>query len=272
MKHTLTALVLAAASVSAPVSALAGGMVDAIMPEHAPNVVGMGIGFAPDYAGSDDSFVGIAPMARVRLGESHRYAQLFINEAQLNLIDSAAWRAGPVLNYDFGRKDVADSTVKHMRPIDGGLEYGAFVQYQSIDAQNPRNRWSVGLTGLSRDNMMRARLSAQYFQQVHPVVDVIAGVGLWYGDTQRNNTYFGVNARNRGTSGLPDFAADSGTYETFANLGAIVYVDKHWAITGGLRYTHIASGSSQAADSPLVSERGAANTWAGGVGVTYLIW
>jgi outer membrane protein len=248
---------------------LAGGMADAIMPEHAPQIIGLGVGVLPDYLGSDDEIVGVAPMARYQFKDSNRYVLLMANELNVNLLNSPSWRAGPVLNYNFGRQDVEDSQVKLMAPVDGALEYGAFVQYVATDTENPRNRWSLGLTGLMKDDAYRMRLGAQYFHQVSKAVDLNLGAGLWYANGDWNNAAFGVNADNVGTSALPFYTVGSGMNQYFANLSAITYLSKNWALAAGVRYARI---SGDAADSPLVATQGSVNQLIGGIGLTYLGW
>lgn len=263
-------------------SASAGGMMDALMPDNAPSVVGLAAGVVPDYQGSDDYTAGVAPMARYQFKDSNRHVLLMANELSLNLVNSPSWRAGPVLNYSFGRKDVEDDVVDRMDTLDGFLEYGAFVQYVSVDPDNPRNRWSVGLTGLTNSRSgnegHRIRLGAQYFHQVRPAVDINLGVGMWYADGDWNDYYFGVNAGNIGNANvgnpdpLPFHSADGGVNQVFANIGAIVYLSKNWALAGGLRYSNI---PGDAGDSPLVAGangRGSEHQWVGGIGVTYLAW
>jgi outer membrane protein len=256
--------------------ACAGGMVDALMPEHAPNVIGLGIGVVPDYLGSDDNTVGVAPMARYQFKGSDRYVLLMANELDVNLLNNSSWRAGPVLNYSFGREDVDDPVVDNMATLDDFLEYGAFVQYRWVDPQNPRNRWTIGLTGLTNsedgNEGYRVRLGTQYFHQLSHAVDLNLGAGLWYADSDWNDYYFGVNAGNVGTSGLPFYSAGSGVNQYFANVSAIVYLNKNWALAGGVRYANV---SGDAGDSPLVEGtggRGSQDQWIAGVGLTYLSW
>ena len=257
-------------------SACAGGMADAVMPDHAPHVIGLAVGTVPDYLGSDDNTVAVAPMARYQFKDTDRFVLLLANELDVNLLNNPSWRAGPVLNYSFGREDVDDSVVDRMKSLDDFLEYGAFVQYRLVDRQNPRNRFMVGLTGLTNsedgNEGYRVRLAAQYFQQVSQQVDLNLGAGLWYADADWNDYYFGVNPGNVGTSGLPFYSAGSGVNQYFANASAIVYFSKNWAMVGGVRYAQI---SGDAGDSPLVdgvAGRGSQNQWIAGVGLTYLGW
>jgi outer membrane protein len=276
MTVSIKKLSLAVACVLSGGSAYAGGMMDALMPDHAPNLIGLAVGVVPDYLGSDDTTVGVAPMARYQFKGSNRFVALIANELDVNLVNSSSWRAGPVLNYSFGREDVDDNVVDQMTTLDGFLEYGAYVQYVAADPQNPRNRWTLGLTGLTNsedgNEGYRVRLAGQYFHQLSQAVDLNLGAGMWYADEDWNNYYFGVNAANVGTSGLPFYNAGSDVNQYFANVSAIVYLSKNWAMAGGVRYANIAG---DAGDSPLVegvAGRGSQDQWIAGVGLTYMMW
>jgi outer membrane protein len=276
MKASIKKLSLAVACVVSAGSAGASGMMEAMMPDHAPNLIGVAVGSVPDYLGSDDNTVGVAPMARYQFKGSNRYVVLMANEVDLNLLDSESWRAGPVLNYSFGREDVDDSVVERMEDLDDVLEYGAFIQYVAVDPHNKRNRVTLGLTGLTNsedgNEGYRVRLAGQLFRQVSQTVDLNLGGGMWYADEDWNNYYVGVNAGNVGTSGLPFYSADGGVNQYFANASAIVYLSKNWAMAAGVRYSNIAD---DAGDSPLVegvAGRGSQDQWIAGVGITYLSW
>lgn len=251
---------------------LASSLVEDILPEHVPTLVGGAVGAIPDYLGSDDYFVGIAPIVRYQLPDSRRYIQVFTNELNINLLDSASWAAGPVANLNLGRTDVKDKVVKHMEEVDPRVEYGAFVRYQSVDASNPRNRWNLSLTGMTRDASYRLRATAQIFRQVSPTIDMNLGVGAWYGDKDANNSAVGINAGNRGTSGLPDFVADAGINQYFVNLGGVMYLNREWALVGGLKYAHVPAGGDKPGSSPMIEDRGDNDMWVGGVGVIYMMW
>lgn len=276
MNTAIKKLTLATVCALASSSAYSGGMADAFMPEHVPNIIGVGVGMVPDYMGSDDYTAGVAPMARYQFDGTDRFILLMANELDVNLMNNSSWRAGPVLNYSFGRDNVEDDVVDRMDTLDGFLEYGAFLQYRSVDAQNPRNRWSVGVTGLfnseSDNEGYRVRLAAQYFHQLSTAVDFNMGAGLWYADSDWNNYMFGVNPSNVGSSGLPFYSPDGGMNQYFVNAGAIFYLSKSWALGAGLRYSNIAG---DAGDSPLVggkNGRGDQDQWIAGLGLTYLNW
>jgi outer membrane scaffolding protein for murein synthesis (MipA/OmpV family) len=245
--------------------------------ENVPAVLGVGVGMVPDYRGSNDYTMGIAPLFRYTFKGSERYVAVVANELSVNLLNNKAFRLGPVVSYTFGRDDdVGDDQVADMEEIDGTVEAGVFADYAWIDPQNPRNRFLVGVTALTdvggENDGNRIRLSARYWHQVAKAMDIGLVAGLWYADDDWTDTYFGVNSDNVGTSGLPFYTADGGVEEYYVGAVGIFYLSKNWALTGGVRYASI---SGDAEDSPLVdgeNAQGDANQLMGGIGVAYLWW
>jgi outer membrane protein len=241
--------------------------------ENVPTFVGAAVGFVPDYIGSDDYTFGVAPYFRYTFTGQERYVQLFATELTLNLLNSKKYRFGPVINYHFGRDDdVEDDAVKRMVEIDDTVEVGVFGDIAWIDPQNPRNRFLLGATLLKdagdESDGFRARFSARYWRQIERAVDLNLGAGLIYSDDDYTNHYFGVNAGNVGTSGLPFFEADGGVQQYFLTAGVVTYLSKEWLLGAGVRYARL---TGDAADSPVVDDRGDENQWIGGIAVGY-IW
>jgi hypothetical protein len=140
------AIVFTAAALSASLgpraqAQQAGGMVFEL-PE-VRNYVAGAIGIVPDYFGSDDYTAGGAPTGLVRFGSSERYARLLVTEVSVNVLDSATWSFGPVLNYRLARDDVDDDSVKLMRDIDGTLEAGLFGGWTWVGDDDPRHRFTA---------------------------------------------------------------------------------------------------------------------------------
>jgi len=245
--------------------------------ENVPAIIGVGIGVVPDYRGSDEYTMGVAPIFRYTFKGTERYVSLLANELSVNLLNNKSFRLGPVLNYNFGRDDdVDDEKVSRMEEIDGTVEGGVFADYAWIDPQNPRNRFLIGVTVLAdlgdENEGVRGRLSARYWRQLAKGFDIGLFGGVWYADEDWNDTYFGVNEHNVGDSGLPFFKADSGLNEVFLGTSGLLYLSKNWVLAGGVRYSRI---TGDAEDSPVVDGedgRGDANQWIAGLGIAYIFW
>lgn len=254
-------------------SATAGGVIELNM-ENMPNIIGMGVGALPDYRGSDDYTWGVAPSFRYTLPGQERYIELVGNELKINLLDSEKFRFGPLVNYTFGRDDdVEDTQVSRMQEIDDTVELGAFADFVLMRSENLRDRFIVGVkffqdVGNESDGF-RANINARYWKMVAKPVDINISVGAYYQNDDWADHYFGVNADNVGTSGLPFFTADGGVNEYYAILGGVFYLSKNWILAAGVRGSVIAG---DPADSPIVDQRGDSTQWIGGIGIGYAFW
>ena len=270
MKHAIKKTAIIAALSTLSFGAAAQSFIEV---ESVPSIIGLGVGFAPDYRGSDDYTGAVAPFGRYTFANSNRYVQLNANELTLNVLNSSAIRFGPVVNYVFGRDDdVDDPRVKQMAKIDGTVEVGVFGELAWIDRGNPRNRFLAGVTLLKdtggESDGFRARFSARYFKQVSQAIDFHLGGGIWYADGKWTQTYFGVNPQNVGTSGLPFYNAGSnGVNEYFMTVGGIMYFSRNWLGAAGLRISQLAG---DAKDSPIVAQQGDKTQFIGGIGVAYM--
>jgi MipA family protein len=241
--------------------------------ENMDNAAGVAIGVMPDYQGSNDYIVGAAPFFKVTLlSKTDYYVRLLATDLQANIINSPVWRFGPALNYRFGRSDVEDKVVKHMKDIDGTIEAGAFVGIQLVDKDNPRNRFLSQIEFLGdvggEYKGWNIALSANYYFQVAKAVDLIVGGGIMYADDNYMETYFGVDQEDsdRTDNVLPVYKASAGFLMAKANVGAVLHLSYQWHIAAGVQYRPLLS---DAADSPVVDDRGDSNQWVSGVGVAY---
>ena len=238
---------------------------------NVPNVVGIGIGMIPDYQGSNDYMVGGAPFFRLTYPKSEWYLMMKGPELSANILNHPWLRLGPVLNYRFGRNDdIEDKQVKRMEEIDGTIEAGAFAGIELVDEGNPRQRFIATLqfqgdVGNEYDGYLIS-LNARYWYPVHKAVDVSLGVGTTYADDHYMDTYFGVNSKNVGTSGLSLFEAEGGIKDVNFTPAVVVHLSMNWHVAAGCKYFYLLD---DAKDSPVVDDEGDANQWIAGLGVAY---
>jgi outer membrane protein len=234
------------------------------------NFFGAAIGAAPDYVGSDDYTVGIAPAGKFYWDESERYVRLLATELSVNLINSKEWSFGPLANYRFGRKNVDDSVVDRMEDIDGTVELGVFGGWTWIGPGDPRQRLNVSLQ-FQHDvgdvhNGYLITPSVRYWHPVSRPLTVSLGASATYGSKNYMSTYFDVNATDSARTGLRQFSADSGMRDFRISPVVVYSLSEKWHLAGGVIYSRLLS---DAADSPVVEDRGSANQFFGGVGVVY---
>ncbi len=215
----------------------------------AQHVVGLGVGFAPDYEGSDE-YEGVPILILKGKYDSGRSFSLVGRNLKVNLLASKTFSLGPVLNYRAGRDDVENNRVDRMKNIDDAVEAGLFGIYKV-------NNWAFGLEWLfdvsdEHDGSV-GQATVGYNWKVSDRLTVVPVFFATYASTDYMATYFSVTNKNMGTSGLPNYRADSG----LKDVGATVVVHytpwKKWGIAGVMSYKTLLS---DAKDSPIVDDEG----------------
>lgn len=235
------------------------------------NLIGLGVGSVPDYSGSSHNTTAAAPILRYQFENSQRYFLWLGPTMQLNLINDAAWRAGPMLNYRGKRdSDVDDAVVKQMRPIDSEVEGGAFVQYNLKLSQRKMHeiRFSGDVAGSGNGTVGHLRMMYWY-----PFSDRVfgnVGVGMTYASDKFMQTYYGVSGSDIAlfpSLGGNAFVPSAGVSGYNIPFGLSMLVDRQWMVSVGGRYESL---QGDAKDSPIVSQRGDSSQWVYGAAVSYL--
>jgi outer membrane protein len=225
------------------------------------SVVGLGIGVYPDYMGSNDYVVGVAPFVRLPFwGE--RYVSLIANELRVNILDDAHWRLGPSLVYRFGRKDVEDDVVKKVHEVDASLDVGAFAGYDWYEKREPLKR--IGVSGFFQADTTNsyggwtagAQLYGSY--PVFKPLTLMAGLGTTYGSGSYMDAYFGVTPADSLSSGLKPYEAGAGFRDARGWVTAMFHFNPQWHLGMGVMYSGL---FDEAGNSPIVSDRGSRNQW-----------
>lgn len=268
MLSRLGILVLSAALIALPSAALAGGDFLNLQPATLPNFASVGIGFAPDYVGSDDYEFGAVPFARYSWGE--RYVALEGNFLSANVLDHANWRLGPAALYRFGRDDVDNDVVDRLPDIDDTVEFGAFAAYEIVDPQEPRDRWRFGVDFLHdvADEHEGFAIAANV-RKWFPIGGSGAlgfSVAATYGSSDYVDTFFSIDAAGAAASGLPVFDADGGLRDARLTAAYVQSISPSWHIGTGVLYSRLLG---DVADSPIVDDQGSADQLIFGVGAVY---
>jgi len=211
--------------------------------------VGLGAGMAPDYEGSDD-YEGVPMLMFSGNYDSGRSFNLLGTNFRVNLLADKKFSLGPVLNYRSGRDDVDNKVVDRMDDIDDAFEAGVYALANI-------NGWLFGvdfLTDVSDEHDgMLIQGNIGYKWQASPSLVVTPVIFSTYADDDYMDTYFGVNAGNVGTSGLPMYEADGGMKDFGARVVAHYTPWERWGVMGIMSY---ASLLNDAKDSPVVDDEG----------------
>jgi len=234
-----------------------------------PNFIGLGVGAYPDYFGSSDYNVGVAPFGRLSLGGA-RFVRLMANEIRVNVLDHPHWQLGPMGLWRFSREDVENPVVNQVHHIDDALSLGLFGGYVWRDPREMRRMAGVGTWALGDAsgtyNGWTAGLNAYAMQPVAKMVTVAGGAAFTYGSGNYMDEYFGVTPADSLASGLPVYVPGSGVRDVRGWAAAVLHLSPQWHLGAGVLYSRLVG---NAADSPLVSQEGSKNQWVYGVGALY---
>lgn len=215
--------------------------------------LGLGIGAAPDYEGSEDYEAVVLPYARIAWGDQGHYVSLFGNQLRANLL-SETWKLGPVLQYRPERDSVDNNRVKRMKDVDSTVEGGLFLGYESgpwwFDVE------AVADLSDEHDGYL-VTLSGGYTCTAQENLKLTTAVYTTYASDDYMETYFQIDANNVGRSGLPMYNADDGILKDVGiSLTGDYSLNNAWSLLGIVSYTRLLS---DAADSPIVDDEGDAN-------------
>ncbi|MCA8927065.1 MAG: MipA/OmpV family protein [Alphaproteobacteria bacterium] len=269
MRTTAISAVFSAIACAMGGAAVAADGFITIAPGNIPNFFAIGIGAAPDYLGSDNYMAGGAPAGRVAIGE-HRYVSLEANYLSVNLINDPHFQAGPSGLYRFGRDNVDDRLVDKLPDIDNTVELGAFVGYEWWDEDDSRNRWRIGadflhdVGGVHNGFVVSASLRKWFAIGSTGALGI--GLATSYGSDDYTDKYFSVTSRGAAASGLHMFQADGGMRDARLTALYVQPISQSWIVGAGAMYSRFLG---DAADSPVVDDRGDANQFIFGVGAGY---
>lgn len=226
---------------------------------HAEGSIGLALGAAPDYVGSDDFTAVPFPSFTFNFGKVEVRSNglgVEVNLGGRGVL--TGW--GPILRYDLGRNDgdrVDDSVVALTAPVKGSLELGGFIEAafplgQSTNPTLLTARLSVvqGLDGGHAGVLAEAS------------VDVLRTTGDWTLGASVNVTatdgdyadaYFSVSASDAAATGLARYDAAGGVRDVGVSVFASYALNDRWSLDLLAGYSELVG---DAADSPLVRDRG----------------
>lgn len=234
-----------------------------------PNFVGIGFGVTTEWLGAKDEVSGIAPGARVAL-ENNRFVEVYGPFADVNVLDDPNREFGPAVSYRFGRKDVTDPVVNQLPSIDGGFEGGLFAGWHYTNIEGIPFRVRLGITtttGITGDATgSHVTPFASLWVPLSPTIFVGMGGGITWSSASFMQQRFGVSTEASATSGLPVYSAGAGVRQYYLWPAVMFRVAPHWYIGVGGFYQRL---TGDAANSPIVTQRGARDQITAGAGIGY---
>ena len=255
-----------------PIVALAGDP-----PEDTPKgwrfTVSVGAIYASAFVGSKDYQIYAYPDVSVE------FKDLFFASVKdgvgFNVIHTNGWRAGPLVKYEFERKENGNnpflvagrktSALKGLGNNTATLEFGSFVEY-SYKAFAYKVELRQGIDG---HKGMIGEASIDYADTIErfgfPIIYTF-GPRVKFAGSAYNNAYFGINQTQSLNSGLNRYDSGGGivSYGAGGFMAMPLSEQASVSLFGG--YDRL---GSEAAGSPLIKQRGSENQFIIGLSAAY---
>lgn len=231
--------------------------------------VGVGVGMAPDYEGSDH--YEAVPLWNLRVGnlyDPNTFVQLIGPRLRSNFLPDPHWRLGVDAQYIKERDHhVHDSKVSDLKSVDASLMLGLVGGYDFL--ADPRQDLALEVEArqdVASGNGALVTLRGVYGTPLSESWRIDTSVGGTWASDDYMSSYFGINAADSARSGLKQHNADAG-FENVAFGGTLTYrIAERWTVSGIGTYTRLVG---DAADSPVVKNQGDENQFFGGALVNY---
>ncbi len=240
--------------------------------------VGLGVGYAPSYDGSDDYVFFPAPLIQGRIkgiGIQPRPAGIALDVIP-KPDEGVSFTLGPVAKLRSNRsRQIKDPVVAAAGKLKRAIEVGGQAGLSVPKVLNPYDSLSLGVDALWDVNGAHGGMtltpSVTYFTPLSRGMAASLSLSAEHGDGDFMRYYYSVTPAQSAASGLPQFTADSGWTKAGATL--LLGIDFDGDLTNGGLAAVLIGGHSEmlgdAKDSPYTSIRGSAGQWFGAVGIGY---
>lgn len=259
--------------------ATAAAMSQSVFAKDFYMTVGLGAGMVPSYEGSDQYVFFPAPIVQGSY-KGYNFAArgpgLFVDLVKDPVLPKVEYIAGPMFRVRLERNNrIRDAVVRRLGKESIALELGAsggvkinriFNRFDSVTLSADA---LFDVTGVHSGALVSPQISYNRLLGTAGVINLSASADFVDGDYA--DTYFSIDAAGSAASGLPRFRADGGlkSIGTSALVGFDLSgnaLDGGWGVFALGSYSRL---QGDFADSPIVSIRGDADQFFGGVGVTY---
>jgi outer membrane protein len=220
--------------------------------------LGVIAGVAPEYQGSDEYELSYAPNIYIVWNDF-----LFIKGRKLGVqaFNTRHFYGGAFVRYTGGRSE-NNSGLEGLGDISRTFTSGAYLNYR-YEGIRLKTEVRHDFFNEGQGTLAIASLSSRVPWE-HPLFQV--GVETTWASKEYMNTFFGINNFQSIRSGLSQYSPSSGIRDVSLSLSSAYEFAEHWSISGQVRYQHLLG---EAADSPVVREVGAENSFIVGFGLNY---
>ena len=217
----------------------------------------------PSYEGSNSYTLGPVPLFNIRRAGTPPSFRAPRDGFGFAILDTGQFQAGPAFKVDLPRRDGSHSDLAGLGNVDWTFEAGAFVQYwptQWLRGRIELRRGFGGHQGLVSD------VTADVVVPVGPQLTLSGGPRMTVATAAATSPYFSVTPTQSAASGLPVYDAGGGLRSYGAGAQARYAWSPQWATHTFIEYERLAG---DAANAPLVVQRGSRDQVQVGLGVAY---
>lgn len=217
----------------------------------------------PIFLGSKDFTVRPNPLFDIRRYGTPERFRAPRDGISFALIEGSNFQIGPVGQIRIGRRESDDRAALHgLGNVPWAGEIGAFAEYWFVPWLRARAEVRQGVTG---HHGLVADLTADAVVPVTRQLTLSGGPRATLVTAAANRPYFSIDDIQSIASGLPVYSAGGGLRSVGAGAQARYFWTPQWATHVFVEYDRL---TDDAADSPLVTQRGSPNQLTIGFGVT----
>lgn len=229
---------------------------------------GGGTFVTPGYSGDDEYNVMIVPFVRVTNGE--RFFASMQEGVGYKITKNRGYEAGPLLTLEMGRERKGgpfqvfggdNDDLIGFKDVNPTIGVGGFADYQlgPIKLTSKASKALGSHKGFSGE--VAANFETRLFEKGPPLM---AGIGpkLKFADSNYMQAFYGVTAEQSEDSGLASYDADGGVVSYGVGASLMMPITRSVILRAFGSYDRL---TGEAADSPLVTERGDPDQVFGGV-------
>ena len=216
---------------------------------------------SPDYEGSGDVKVQGFPFLDVSW--RNRFFLNFQQGLGVNIIRNKNLTFGTSIGYYGSREEVDNDALMGLGDVDGGVDGRLFV-FVPVGPISLTSMYRRDLSG-NHDGSIFS-VGALYFKPISQKLRVNLQGRLNFASEKFMNTYFDINLSQASRSSMTVYDADAGIKDISAFNILIYSFTRHWNVVSFMGFSRLLG---DAANSPIVKERGTANQYRFGLGFSY---
>jgi len=224
---------------------------------------GAGASVSPSYLGSKTYQLSPTPILSIHKAGAPEGFSGAQDSPSITLFDFGRFQAGPVANFDMGRKVSSDKALKGLNDIDPTFEAGAFAQFYLEDWLRTRlevRQQFGGTHGVVGD------FSADAVLPLTDRLTVSAGPRVSVKSQKAVSPYFDVSSSQAVASGLSEYHPKGATESVGLGAEVTYKFTQQWEIHSSVEYGRL---FGSAAKSSLVKQRGSPDQLTFGIGISY---